>query len=188
MANDLNSFRANLPTTNDVDGGLDRRRFFELVSTSLAATGLSGRIANAADEAPEEQPASSDRASSLTQAASCNGGTGIFNVKDFCAIGDGVTDDGPAIQAAITAAVATGGGIVLFPATTASYLITATVQIPSKVFLQGTGPGSTIRFVNATVNQSIIQMLNASNSGFLAGQATVVGYSLSDPGTNVVSP
>jgi len=165
MANDLNSFRANLPTTNDIDGGLDRRLFFGLVGASLAATGLSGRIVNA-DEAPEEQPASSDHASSLTQAASCStGGTGIFNVKDFCAVGDGVTDDRPAIQAAIAAADAAGGGIVFFPATTASYLITATVQIPSNVFLQGTGPGSTIRFVNATANQSIIQILNASNSG-----------------------
>lgn len=41
----------------------------------------------------------------------------VVNVKDFGAVGDGVTDDTSAIQSAITA-VGIGGGIILFPAGT----------------------------------------------------------------------
>lgn len=43
---------------------------------------------------------------------------GIYNVKDFGAKGDGTTLDSPAINAAIEAAVADGGGQVLLPAGT----------------------------------------------------------------------
>jgi hypothetical protein len=42
----------------------------------------------------------------------------VFNVLDFGAAGDGVTNDQPACQAAVDAAVAAGGGAVYFPAGT----------------------------------------------------------------------
>lgn len=45
----------------------------------------------------------------------------VFNVKDFGATGDGVTDDAAAIQSTIDHAFAVGGGIVRFPV--GSYLI-----------------------------------------------------------------
>ncbi len=39
-----------------------------------------------------------------------------FNLSDFGAVGNGVTDDGPALQAALDAVIAAGGGTLLVPA------------------------------------------------------------------------
>lgn len=48
----------------------------------------------------------------------------VVNVLDFGAVGNGVANDTAAIQAAVTAVVAAGGGTVFFPAGT--YLLTGT--------------------------------------------------------------
>ena len=53
-----------------------------------------------------------------------------FNVKRYGAVGDGVTDDAAAINAALQAAHAAGGGTVTFPAGT--YLVMAPVGDPVK--------------------------------------------------------
>lgn len=44
--------------------------------------------------------------------------TAAFNIRDHGAVGDGITIDSPAINAAIKAAADSGGGIVVFPAGT----------------------------------------------------------------------
>jgi hypothetical protein len=63
---------------------------------------------------------------------------GIASVKDYGAVGDGVTDDTAAIQAAITAVQTAGGGPLNFPAGT--YKITSTINVTaSNVLLQGAG-------------------------------------------------
>lgn len=60
--------------------------------------------------------------------------TGVYNVKDYGAVGNGVADDTSAIQAAITAANSAGGGCVYFPATgntgSAGYLVSSPLIIP----------------------------------------------------------
>lgn len=50
-------------------------------------------------------------------------GMSVYDVTDYGAVGDGTTDDASAIQAAIAAAIAAGGGRVYFPKTTASWRI-----------------------------------------------------------------
>ena len=64
----------------------------------------------------------------------------VFNVSDYGATGDGVTDDTAAIQAAITAAQTAGGGRVYLPGGT--YLLTAALTIStSGIILEGAGWG-----------------------------------------------
>jgi pectate lyase-like protein len=60
----------------------------------------------------------------------------IFNVKDFGATGDGLTDDLASINAAITACVAAGGGGVYFPATANYYRVVATAGNTNLISLQ----------------------------------------------------
>lgn len=81
-----------------------------------------------------------------TATASINGisnpitvGAEVFPVDLFGAKGDGQTDDTAAIQSAINAAAAAGGGSVLFKV--ARYLVTGTFQLPTGVVLCGSVQG-----------------------------------------------
>ncbi|WP_335944278.1 putative Ig domain-containing protein [Pseudomonas sp. G166] len=72
----------------------------------------------------------------------------IFNVQDFGAKGDGITDDTAAIQSAIDAAAAAGGGQVYMP--TGTYIVSAgeepsdgCLMLKSNVYLYGDGMGET---------------------------------------------
>ncbi|MEE4543010.1 glycosyl hydrolase family 28 protein [Streptomyces sp. V4-01] len=65
----------------------------------------------------------------------------VFNVKDYGAVGDGHVNDSPAIQKAITAANAAGGGIVEFPA--GNFKSKNTVHLKSNVTIN-LDAGSTI--------------------------------------------
>ncbi|MBA8910142.1 right-handed parallel beta-helix repeat-containing protein [Aminobacter ciceronei] len=86
-----------------------------------------------------------------------------FNVLAFGAIGNGVADDTVAIQAAIDAAAAIGGGTVYFPAS--SYLVsegsTATVAImvsTNDIYLAGDGAGASIIRLANNQNCNIISV------------------------------
>jgi len=68
-------------------------------------------------------------------------GNGVFNVKDYGAVGDGTTDDLIAIQAALTACGSAGGGVVYIPAGT--FHVTNVLLVPSNVMLVGAGMKAT---------------------------------------------
>lgn len=66
-----------------------------------------------------------------------------LNVRDFGATGDGVTDDTAAIQAAMDAASAAGGGLVTVP--TGNYLCAGTLNVPPHVVVEGVWRAPTAR-------------------------------------------
>ena len=72
----------------------------------------------------------------------------IYNVKDYGATGNGITDDTAAIQAAVNAAKAAGGGDVYVPAGT--YIVTGhnepsdgAIMLYDNIHLYGDGMGAT---------------------------------------------
>jgi hypothetical protein len=69
-------------------------------------------------------------------------GAADFNVRDFGAVGNGSTNDTPAIQRAIDAANAAGGGTVVFPA--GNYQSRNTIHMRSDVTLN-LNSGATLR-------------------------------------------
>lgn len=62
--------------------------------------------------------------------------TDVVNVKDFGAVGDGVTNDAPAIQAAINSLGARGGTVILPPQV---FRLASAIVITTPVRLEGSG-------------------------------------------------
>lgn len=75
-------------------------------------------------------------------------GSFLYNAKGYGAKGDGATDDTAAIQAALTAAGAAGGGTVFLPEgiyfVTPPSLTVPALTVPTNVTIQGNGPGGTV--------------------------------------------
>jgi hypothetical protein len=68
--------------------------------------------------------------------------SGPLDVRWFGAVGDGVTDDTAAIQAALTTCAAAGGGVVMFPS--ATYWIASVLLKPAGVTMRGDVRGGSI--------------------------------------------
>lgn len=83
----------------------------------------------------------------------------IFSVKDFGAVGDGVTDDTAAITAAITALYAAGGGTLYFPP--GNYLVSSVAfNWSAAVTIDFVGAGQRASFI--TSNGSASPVLDLS--------------------------
>ena len=93
----------------------------------------------------------------------------IFSVKDFGATGDGSTDDTVAIQAAITACGAAGGGTVYFPRGIYQLSALLTVSSNAVVFVGAGRFATTLR--QTTLNTGIVAFSGlfngASSIGFI---------------------
>lgn len=83
--------------------------------------------------------------------------SGVFNVKDYGAIGNGVIDDATAINAAITACQTAGGGTVWFP--NASYKVNSTITVNSSnaIHLMGASVLSSLLFTNTDTKLLLVQ-------------------------------
>lgn len=88
----------------------------------------------------------------------------VYNIRSFGARGDGVTDDGPALRAALSAIQSAGGGMLYLPAGT-YYCSTASNPedsnypacgfIPGNTLIRGEGSGKTvIRLANNSPDRS----------------------------------
>lgn len=74
-------------------------------------------------------------------------GANVYNVKAFGALGDNSTDDFDAVQAAVDAAVAAGGGIVYFPV--GLYRVSQSITLGSNITIRGSGrENTTLRTLN----------------------------------------
>lgn len=82
-----------------------RRDFFRLAGAGVTGAAFGAVVGPAVAQAQTPHPTASGR-------------FGIFSVREFGATGDGHSIDTPAVNQAIAAAAAAGGGTVLFPAGT----------------------------------------------------------------------
>lgn len=94
----------------------------------------------AATDAAEAATIAAEAVISRTSARSVGQGEQTVNVKDHGALGNGTTNDKPAIQAALDNALTVGARIVVIPA--GDYLISSgTLNVPEGVSLVGEGMG-----------------------------------------------
>lgn len=94
----------------------------------------------------------------------------IVSVKDFGAVGDGITNDSAAVQAAVDAIKFTTGGTIYFPVGT--YLCNAIIDGNKDIDLLGDGPASVIK--SALNNEFAIQYERTFRTAFLRN-LTVAG-------------
>lgn len=102
----------------------------------------------------------------------------VFNVKLFGALGDGSTDDTSAVQAAITAANAAGGGKVYFPRGT--YIIASALTGYGSIHYCGDGVGATILRTSGTATYSLFTFTTRNN-------VTVSDMTLQGTGTSAAA-
>ena len=91
----------------------------------------------------------------------------VVNVKDFGAVGDGVTDDTVAINLAITAITSSGGGVIKF--SVGKYLVSSTININSSgIYL--IGDAETVSYiVNGSSNTPAISFGTGSTLQYCGG-------------------
>lgn len=96
-----------------------------------------------------------------------------LNVKDFGAVGDGVTDDTVAIQSALTAIHTALGGTVYVPA--GSYKLTETLEVGRNTSLISEGGVRFVRHHSGTMLQNSLGVSSATTGYTGNGNLTVDG-------------
>ena len=115
-----------------------------VVPSSASPVGLS-TVRSATLSGPSQVLSASQLPAVISASSVLDKGGQFFNVKAYGAKGDATTNDTAAVQAAINAANAEGGGVIYFPAGT--YLIPSALSIP---YTNGTPPMQVpLRFTGA---------------------------------------
>lgn len=111
-----------------------------------------------------------------TVPSSSSTGPDWYNVKDYGADGNGVSDDTAPIQAAVNAAFNAGGGVVYIP--TGTYKLTAAITLKNRVTVRGDGDyvtnivqSSTTAngFVGSSLIYTVIEHLRLTGPGSGSG-------------------
>lgn len=110
----------------------------------------------------------------------------LFDVKDFGATGDGITDDTLALQAAIDAAAAAGGGRVILPAGT--YRISSGsdhtgLLLKDNVALDGAGMGVTVIKLDDS-DDLVTALLRGAGDNLEINRLTLDGNGRGDTGVS----
>jgi hypothetical protein len=122
---------------------------------------------NAADELIIQQSGITKRATGAELAKGLNTINGTVNVRDFGAVGDGVTDDTAAIQAAINSST----GVVFFPE--GQYRVNGDLTASNRISLAGEGSASQINYYGT----GTLLTLNYSQGG-AAYEASTAPYEI----------
>lgn len=95
---------------------------------------------------------------------------GFYNIRDFGAVGDGVTDDTIAIRSALAFIATRNGGILKFPE--GDYLVTSSLTLPSGITIQGVNGIHTGASTNniVTKNPSRIRFRGSNSALFKIGE------------------
>lgn len=112
----------------------------------------------------------------------------MLNVRDFGAVGDGATDDAPAIQAAISYALANSGGQVMFPKANYQLATGLVLEINGDggpgIDLMAEAPGTFLRTVLP------IDMLTMRSNGPAGNLRRVnlhqIGFNANNPGATAL--
>lgn len=94
-----------------------------------------------------------------------------FNVLDFGAVGDGVTDDGPAVQLAIDAIAAAGRGQLIFPSGR-SYFMNTQVNVCNNLCVFGYGAKIIAGRGYAHIDAPLFKNFTASKMSVAPGTVT----------------
>lgn len=99
-----------------------------------------------------------------------------FDVMNYGAKGDAVTDDTSAINAAIAAIPSATGGVLFFPP--GSYVVSSAITLPQFVTVQGSGAYSTRVLTNSTTADVFVAAAGATTSYHMSINDIGVGASV----------
>ena len=97
----------------------------------------------------------------------------IVNVKDFGAQGDGIANDAPAINAALTYLASIGGGVLNFGPGT--FVVNSTIYLRSLCALKGSGIKTTTIKLGNNVNANIFESFGGGANGVGLYDMTIDG-------------